>query len=161
MFSEEDPKKIIARLAYLRPSTEIRKVMQYNNIHYWILAEIVAHLTHGSFADFAQTHILDLIGMSASTFNHVLARERGHCAEAFVRADINSTLCQGVAKEHDRLDRSCYGHPFQTPWYTKGDGAFVAGPVGLATSAKDMVKLCFGEQVSAWLTARSNGSKSF
>jgi CubicO group peptidase (beta-lactamase class C family) len=129
----------VARFAHLRPSTEIRQVMQYNNFHYWILAEIVSHITQIPYPEFVKTHILDPVGMSHSTYNHTKAEETGHRAESFVRADQNYTRCAEVWAQEDKLDRSCYGQPFQAPWFTRGDGLFIAGCGGLVSSANDMV----------------------
>jgi CubicO group peptidase (beta-lactamase class C family) len=112
--------------------------MQYNNIHYWVIAEIVAHLTKGTYPEYVKHHILDPLGMT-STYNHTEAGETGRRAESFVRAELNSTRCYEVWEQDDRLDRSCYGQPFPTSWFAKGNGLFVAGPGGLVASANDMV----------------------
>jgi CubicO group peptidase (beta-lactamase class C family) len=57
--------------------------MQYNNIHYWIIAEIVAHITKGSYTDFVKVNILDPVGLSSSTYNHTEAKETGQASESF------------------------------------------------------------------------------
>jgi CubicO group peptidase (beta-lactamase class C family) len=138
-FSEEDPSKIVARFAHLRPSTEVRQIMQYNNMHYWIIAHIVAHITNVTYTDYVKVNILDPVGLSASTYNYTKAKETGQASESFTRADQNMTRCAEVWAEQDKLDRSCYGHPFPTPWFTSGDGLFMAGPGGLVSSANDLV----------------------
>jgi len=113
--------------------------MQYNNIHYWVIAEIIAHLTDVTYPHYVQQHILDPLDMTA-IYNHTQAGETGRRSESFVRADLNSTRCAEVWEKKDKLDRSCYGQPFPTSWFSKGDGLFIAGPGGLVASANDMVR---------------------
>jgi CubicO group peptidase (beta-lactamase class C family) len=113
--------------------------MQYNNIHYWIIAEIVAHITKGSYTDFVKVNILDPVGLSSSTYNHTKAKETGQASESFFRDKQNLTQCANVWAEQDKLDRSCYGYPISTSWFTSGDGLFMAGPGGLVSSANDLV----------------------
>lgn len=114
--------------------------MQYNNLHYWIIAEIVAHVTNGTYPDFVKTRVLDPIGMTSSTYNHTQAGETGHRAGPFVRAGQNATRCAEVWAEQDKLDRACFGQPFEIPWFFEGDGLFLAGPGGLLSSASDLVR---------------------
>jgi CubicO group peptidase (beta-lactamase class C family) len=113
--------------------------MQYNNIHYWAIAEIVALVSQSAYPDYVQTHILDPLNMTDSYYNHTLAEETGNRVEPFVRADINYTRCMEVWAEDNELDRSCYGRPFPAQWLLRGDGLYFAGPGGLVTSTSDMV----------------------
>jgi len=113
--------------------------MQYNNIHYWIIAEIVAYVTNSTYPEYVKANILDPLGLSSSTYNHTEAKETGQTSESFLRANRNRTRCSEVWAEQNKLDRSCYGHPFSTSWFTTGDGLFMAGPGGLISSANDLV----------------------
>jgi CubicO group peptidase (beta-lactamase class C family) len=138
--SQDDPDNIIKRLRHLKPSTELRQVMQYNNYHYWVLAQIIPRLTNYSYIDYVKTHILDPLNMTSSTYNHTLAKGTGRRAQPYVREGKDALKCRTVWSEHKKLDRSCYGHPFASAWFTKGgDGTFIAGPGGLVSSANDMV----------------------
>jgi CubicO group peptidase (beta-lactamase class C family) len=114
--------------------------MQYNNYHYWVLAQIIPRLTNYSYIDYVKTHILDPLNMTSSTYNHTLAKGTGRRAQPYVREGKDALKCRTVWSEHKKLDRSCYGHPFASAWFTKGgDGTFIAGPGGLVSSANDMV----------------------
>lgn len=124
----------------LKPSTELRQVMQYNNYHYWVLAQIIPRLTNYTYIDFVKTHILDPLSMSASTYNHTLAESTGRRAQSYVREGKDGQKCRLAWSEREELDRSCYGYPFASSWFTKGDGTFIAGPGGLVSSANDMVR---------------------
>ena len=115
--------------------------MQYNNFHYWIIAEIVAHITKTPFPEYVKSHILDPVGMTSSTYNHTEASRTGRLSGSFVRADKNSTKCAEIWAEHDKLDRSCFGQPFETSFFTQGNGLFMAGPGGLVSSTNDVVRL--------------------
>lgn len=137
--SKEDSSKIAARFARLRALTEIREIMQYNNMHYWIIGEIVAHITNVTYPEFVKTNILDPIGMTSSTYNHTKAQDSGHAAMPFARADQNITRCKEIWAEEERLDRSCVGRPFETPWIAADDGLYMAAAAGLVSSANDMV----------------------
>jgi len=114
--------------------------MQYNNIHYFIIAEIVAHLTKSPYPAYVRAHILDPIGMTSSTYNHTEAEHTGRRSQTFVRADQNATRCAEIWAKENKLDRACYGQPFVTSWFAKGDGLFIAGPGGLVSSANDVVR---------------------
>jgi CubicO group peptidase (beta-lactamase class C family) len=131
---------IISQLKHLKPSTEIRQVMQYNNYHYWVLAQMIPRLTSLSYIDFVQTHFLDPLDMASSTYNHTAAESTGRRAKSYVREGKDGKQCREAWSKHDQLSRSCYGHPFATTWFTKGDGTFIAGPGGLVSSANDMVR---------------------
>jgi CubicO group peptidase (beta-lactamase class C family) len=137
--SQEDPEKTISRLRYLKPSTEIRQVMQYNNYHYTVLAQIIPRLTGMAFIDYVQAHILDPLDMTSSTYNHTVAESTGRRAESYVRKGKDGRRCRQSWVKQNKLDRSCYGQPFATSWFTKGDGTYNAGPGGLVSSANDMV----------------------
>jgi CubicO group peptidase (beta-lactamase class C family) len=114
--------------------------MQYNNIHYWVIGKIVAHLSKGTYVDFVQSHILDPLGMSNTYYNHILAEETGHRATSFVRADVASKRCYEVLSDQ-KIDKNCYGRPAAISWFAKGDGLFIAPVGGLVSSTQDMVCL--------------------
>lgn len=136
--SEETASDIVRRVRHLRPSTEVRRVMQYNNIHYFIIGEIVACLTKDTYHTYIQTHILHPLRMASSCYNYTLAKETGQMAQSFVRTEVNTSQCAEVWSERDELDRSCFGRPFPVPLYAKGDGLFLAAVGGLASSTADM-----------------------
>jgi len=115
--------------------------MQYNNFHYWIIAEIVAHITKAPYTEYVKSYILDPVGMTSSTYNHTEASTTGRLSGSFVRAEKNSTKCSEIWAEQDKLDRSCYGQPFETSLFTTGNGLFMAGPGGLVSSTNDVVRL--------------------
>jgi CubicO group peptidase (beta-lactamase class C family) len=140
MSSEEDENVIIRRLAHLRPSAGIRQVMQYNNMHYWVIGEIVARLSKIPFHEYVKTHILDPVGMVSTTFNHTFAAETGNRSEPFVNSNINSSKCVEIWERDDELDKSCYGDSFSTAWHVKGDGLFMAAVGGLFSSTSDIVR---------------------
>jgi len=137
--SEETASDIVDRVRHLRPSTEVRQVMQYNNIHYFIIGEIVAYLTKDTYHTYIQTHILDPLEMASSYYNHTVAKETGQMAQSFVRTEVNTSHCAKVWLGRDELDRSCVGRPFPVPLYAKGDGLFLAAVGGLVSSTADMV----------------------
>jgi CubicO group peptidase (beta-lactamase class C family) len=122
--------------------------MQYSNIHYWVIGRIVEHLSKTSYVDYVQAHILDALGMSNSYYNHKVAEETGHRAEPFVRADKNPKKCKESSDKE--MDMSCYGRPFATSWFAKGDGLFIAPVGGLVSSTEDIV--CFPTLTTQWLT---------
>ena len=132
--------------------------MQYSNIHYWVIGRIVEHLSKTSYVDYIQTHILSPLGMSSSYYNHKLAEETGHRAEPFVRADKTPKECLEVSSDKV-FDKSCYGRPFATFWFAKGDGLFIAPVGGLVSSTEDMVRRAPLLRVK-WLTYSWYGSKS-
>jgi len=127
--------------------------MQYNNFHYFIIAEIVAHITKEPYPVYVKSHILDPVGMTSSTYNHTQASTTGHLSGSFVRADKNATRCAEMWAKHDKLDRSCYGQPFETSFFTRGNGLFIAGPGGLVSSAKDVVRVQ-SSALSSWVLMR-------
>lgn len=137
--SEEAASDIVRRVRHLRPSTEVRQAMQYNNIHYFIIGEIVAYLTKDTYHTYIQTHILHPLGMASSSYNYTLAKETGQMAQSFARTEVNTSHCAKVWLGRDELDTSCYGRPFPVPLYAKGDGLFLAAVGGLASSTADMV----------------------
>lgn len=112
--------------------------MQYNNIHYWVIGEIVAYLGNCSYAEYVQTRILDPLGMSNSYYDHTVAAKTGQCAESFVRdgIDLNESVEPSF---HKTADQSRFGRPFATSWFVKGDGLFIAPVGGLVSSTEDMV----------------------
>ena len=148
--SEEAAGDIVRRVRHLRPSTEVRQVMQYNNIHYFIIGEIVAYLTRDTYHTYIQTHILDPLEMASSYYNYTVAKETGQMAQSFVRAEVNASQCAEVWSERNELDRSCFGRQFPMPLYAKGDGLFIAAVGGLASSTADMVSppLCTSYQLT-------------
>lgn len=117
--------------------------MQYNNYHYWVLAQIVPRITDFTYIEYVKTHILDPLDMKSSTYNHTVAESTGRRARSYVREGKDALRCREAWSKHKKLDRSCYGYPFATTWFTKGsDGTFIAGPGGLVSSTNDMVRLC-------------------
>lgn len=113
--------------------------MQYNDIHYWVLAEVAHHLSGQPVPEFVQQHIFDPLEMRATTFNHTLAAETGNLAGTYERTGIDLAKCQEGWKARDALDRSCYGYPVETECFIEGDGIEFAGPAGIVASQADMV----------------------
>lgn len=133
---------MVEQLGHLRPSTEIRQTMQYNDYHYWVLAEVVVQLSGQSLPDFVQTNLLDPLGMAATTFNRTEAVAGGELVGAYERAGLNPVECREMWEGQRKLGRTCYGHRVATEWFVEGDGIWYAGPAGVIVSYSDMVSHC-------------------
>ena len=113
--------------------------MQFNKHHYWVLTEVVQQLTSSSLPKFVQTHILDPLNMTSTTYNRTEAVKAGKTAGAFEREGLSFHKCKKAWEQTGRLSRACYGHAVPVEWYVRGDGWFVNGPAGIVSSIDDMV----------------------
>lgn len=138
--STKNSTQMVEQLGHLRPSTELRQTMQYNDYHYWVLAEIVVQLSGRSVPNYVQEHLLDPLGMTSTTFNTTAAEAKpGRSVGSFERFGMNSVECRRVWSQDNKLDRSCYGYPAATEWFVEGDGLWYTGPAGVVISYSDMV----------------------
>lgn len=111
--------------------------MQMNDRHYWVLAEIVKHVSNLSIVDFASEHLFGPLNMTTTTVNHTSAAMTGHPAGSYVRQGINPTTCQASWELAGEMNRSCVGYPVATEWFVEGSGLFIPGPI--ISSFTDMV----------------------
>lgn len=130
---------MVKRFNHLRPSAETRQRMQYNDYHYWVLAEIIAKLSGMTVIDYAQKHILDPLNMTSTTWNHTEAAETGHIPRGYQREGRDLKHCREIHRQKGRFDISCHGRSTEIEWFIEGDGLFHAGPAGMTASFRDMV----------------------
>ncbi|KAF7348644.1 Beta-lactamase domain-containing protein [Mycena venus] len=130
----DDIPSLVKRLRYLKPSTGFRENPQYNNIMYAVLSYLpTVLLPHKPpFAQYAKEHILEPLGMSATTYSFPVANATGNMAEGFARVGINVTE-NPVGPGTTRV------LPYLTPNVTEAGNA-LSGPGGVLTSAVDAAR---------------------
>ncbi|KAF8217633.1 beta-lactamase/transpeptidase-like protein [Mycena galopus ATCC 62051] len=89
----DDVPTLVNRLRYLKPSTGFRENPQYNNIMYALLSYLPTALLPDKppFARYVKAHILDPLGMNATTYSFAVANATGNMADGFAREGINIT----------------------------------------------------------------------
>jgi CubicO group peptidase (beta-lactamase class C family) len=110
------PGELIARLRYLRPSTDLRERFLYNNLMYVVAGQVIARVTGGSVEDFVRRRILTPLGMSRTGFGAPPADDSDVAAPYGLRLD---------------------GAVISVPRYT---GTEVAPATGLFSCADDMAR---------------------
>lgn len=130
-------------MRYLRPSTEIREQFQYDDHHYWVLAEIVRQLSGVSFTDYVQEHILNPLQMSATTFNDSAVEASDNRADHFFRMAFDNIKCRETWDRTHEVDPVCVGQLQPIKWFLESEPQrdFFAGPAGMASTFRDMVRL--------------------
>ncbi|WWC72853.1 uncharacterized protein I206_106817 [Kwoniella pini CBS 10737] len=135
------PSEIVAKMRYLKPSTELRRNLQYNNNHYVALGLLVERVSGLTLPEYVQKHIYDPIGMSTATYNSTQAAKSGHRSDGFMNSVPNLGICkQNLEDSLERMDEKCLGIHGNLNWWTDGDGLEEAGPGGILLSANDMKK---------------------
>lgn len=141
--SNAPPEDMIRMMRLLRPTAEIRQVFQYNNMHYFTLAHVVTTLSGMEFTDFVAKHIFDEVGMDATTYDSTIAAKHDR-TDGFYRLGINMNLCREKTKSWKDIHPSCVGKATPIGWWTNGTGLNDAGPGGVVSCGKDMVRQQLG-----------------
>lgn len=137
--SDEGPRERLVKFQSLRPSTEFRQAMQYNNYHYLVLSHIVTMLTGVNFPVWVHANIIKPLGMDNTFYNLTEARASGNLSDAFLRSGQNLTLCAERYNGAQNLTTACVGHAESLGWFlTSGDALNIAGEGGVISCAKDM-----------------------
>lgn len=130
---------LLAKMAHLKPSAELRQVMQYNNMHYSVLAHVVSKITGTAFGEWVEKNIFEKLGMGATSYNHTQTM-----ADGFALKGVNLTQCLCSLDVH-HLDASCGDglQPFpalaahrEVPY---DPNAAILGHGGVITSPRDLV----------------------
>jgi CubicO group peptidase (beta-lactamase class C family) len=85
---------VVARLAYLEPSCDMRTKLQYNNLMYMLAGHVVERVAGIPFEQFVTERILRPLGMEKSLFSRVRAIRSGDFAECYWRKDGKLMLYQ-------------------------------------------------------------------
>lgn len=133
------PRDGLPALEHLRPSAEIRDTWQYNNQHYFTLAEIVSTLSGMPFTDFVQKEIFDPLNMTTTTYNSTVAKESGHRAEAILHHGMDWKACKAYKAGDTKAPEGCLGKKAGFGWWTEGSGVDEAGAGAMVISGNDMV----------------------
>jgi CubicO group peptidase (beta-lactamase class C family) len=84
----------LKKLKYVRPSAEFRETSQYNSIMYIVLSYLPTALLPSkiSCARYVTAHILNPLGMLATTFSYARAEASQKLAEGFGKPGLKSWL---------------------------------------------------------------------
>lgn len=123
-------------MRHLRPSTEFRQSWQYNNLAYLVASTLPEHIYGIPFEKFVQERIFDPLGMTQTTYSPA----RKNRSDAFMRKGMDLKACVGDLKGKS-LSKECLGEAVNIGFMR--EGAMNAGPGGIASSAKDMVRVLF------------------
>ncbi|KAJ7781713.1 beta-lactamase/transpeptidase-like protein [Mycena maculata] len=130
-FSDDIP-SLLPRLQYLRPSAEFRETSQYNSIMYMVLSYLPTAIlpTKIPFTRYVTEHILNPLGMRATTFSYTQANASQELAEGFGRPGVNSWLNPFSVGKYKTF-------PF---WSQNGgdDGNVISGAGGMITNVEDL-----------------------
>ncbi|KAJ7840748.1 beta-lactamase/transpeptidase-like protein [Mycena leptocephala] len=130
-FSDDAP-SLLKKLKYVRPSAEFRETSQYNSIMYIVLSYLPTALLPSkiSFARYVTAHILNPLGMLATTFSYARAEASQKLAEGFGKPGLKSWLDPFSTGTHKPF-------PF---WSQDGgdDGNVVSGAGGMITNVEDL-----------------------
>ncbi|CAK5272059.1 unnamed protein product [Mycena citricolor] len=127
----DDVPTLISRMKYLKPSTGFRENPQYSNLMYEFLSYLPTALLpdHPAFTEYVKAHIIDPLGMNATTYSTADAFASGNFADGFTRVDINVT--------DDPLGRGTV-YPLPFPLESSAQGSALSGPGGILSNAIDM-----------------------
>ncbi|KAF8217636.1 beta-lactamase/transpeptidase-like protein [Mycena galopus ATCC 62051] len=130
----DDVPTVVNRLRYLKPSTGFRENTQYSNLMYSVLSYLPTALLPDKppFARYVKAHILDPLGMNATTYSFAVANATGNLADGFAREGINVTE-NPVGPGMTRV------LPYWMPNVTE-DGNMFSGPGGVLTTAVDAAR---------------------
>lgn len=105
--------------------------------------------------------------MSRTMYNFTLARQlagQGGMVDSFIRVGRNVTRCGEIWRlsggwpvDGETIEKACIGETVGVGWWSQSDGLNNAGPWGIVTCGRDMVRApnCF--QVIQAEECRSNG----
>lgn len=115
----------------LRPSAELREAFQYNNMMYGALSYLPQVLLNEPFESYVARHLFDRLGMSASTYSVAEAEAAG--------------LAHGYQWSMRDLTKGYNGTLVASaPYFLRpGEEGIWAGPGGILTSARDLVRTRF------------------
>ncbi|GLB41349.1 putative beta-lactamase [Lyophyllum shimeji] len=118
---------VVEKTKHLRPSAEFRDLWQYSNHMYVLLSTLPQRVlpSKSPFVEYVQEHILDPLGMNATTYLYPVANATGDFADGFTREDGNP-LGNGTVRA--------------LPYFGAGAGnnTVLAGAGGVITNAVDM-----------------------
>ncbi|GLB41335.1 putative beta-lactamase [Lyophyllum shimeji] len=128
----DDAADVVEKLRHLRPSAEFRDVWQYSNMMYVLLSTLSERVLPSKtpFIQYVQQHILEPLGMNATTYSYPAANATGEFADGLTRQGINVTddpFGNGTAIR-------------RVPFFTLGapDTTFIAGAGGITSNAVDL-----------------------
>lgn len=133
----EDKDLLISRMRHLRPSTEFRQHWQYNNLAYMVASTFPEHLYGTPFESYVHDHLLVPLGMNGTTYDGEQARRSGRRSDSFVRTGMDLEACLAEL-EGTRIGKKCQGELVDVGFVH--EGRMNAGPGGVITCAKDMVR---------------------
>lgn len=97
------------------------------------------------FTDYVRENIFSPLGMADTTYDLKAAIETGHRADGFVRRHQNLSACIADGQiPGGRYSKDCLGETACNGWFVGAEDAeWNAGPGGVITSGKDMVRRVF------------------
>ncbi|KIY70088.1 beta-lactamase/transpeptidase-like protein [Cylindrobasidium torrendii FP15055 ss-10] len=113
---------IIARTKYLKPSASFRDIFQYTNVMYMLASYLPTAALGIPYAHYVKEHILDPLGLHATTFSTDVASSGHILAQGFAAPGLGMT-------EQPALEL----------WTgdVTGDGDLFSGPGGVLMNARD------------------------
>ncbi len=81
----------IRRLRFLRPSTEFRETLQYNNNMYTVLSYIPTAVlpSRPNFTRYVKANIFEPLGLNSTTYSFDVANATGNLANGFLKQQTN------------------------------------------------------------------------
>ncbi|KDQ24632.1 hypothetical protein PLEOSDRAFT_1047810 [Pleurotus ostreatus PC15] len=138
----DDVLDVIGRLRFLRPSTEFRETLQYNNNMYTVLSYIPTAIlpSKPKFTRYVKANIFEPLGLNSTTYSFDVANATGNLADGFFKQQTN-------------LSASIFdaGIPRAIPFWAQvggEDGHLDSGAGGVISNAVDM---------AAWLQTLLSG----
>lgn len=120
-------------MRHMRPSAEFRQSWQYNNLAYMVASTLPEHIYGISFEKFVQERIFDPLGMTQTTYSPT----RANRSDAFVRKGMDVEACAEDLSGKS-LSMECLGESVNIGFMR--EGPMNAGPGGVVSSARDMVR---------------------
>lgn len=112
---------------------------------YMVASTLPEHLYGIPFKEYVQDNILRPLGMRDTTYDVKAALETGYRADGFVRRHQNLSACIEEGKiAGGGYSSGCLGETACNGWFVKAEDAeWNAGPGGIITSGRDMVRSLF------------------
>jgi len=79
--------EMVAHLAHLPPSAQLREKFQYNNLMFLTAGQLIAKITGGPWEDAVRARIFEPLGMTASNFSVVDSQKSDDFAKPYDRRD--------------------------------------------------------------------------
>ncbi|GAA5901300.1 hypothetical protein JCM6882_007738 [Rhodosporidiobolus microsporus] len=122
----QSPAELVRNLKHLKPSVEFRESFQYNNQMYMAATEIVSAFTSQPYSSYVTSRIFKPLNMTASTFSP-------HLDGPAVVDRLSSSF------EVNFDNKTAFEIPYGLN-YSTADLELIAGPGGIVSSTRDMVK---------------------